>query len=195
MCGIGLNFMQTVVCLLQQTEKGHIMANATHSTAACWFDFLELLECTPGVVTSYAFHFVAIHIVCLITNQEGERQQRHQHRWLLGLGKTETTNQDMSFRQPTSVYETLEEKEKAEERDYSLQSGKATTYYCRLPIDSFQMGRQNLWTGGQGKRKSPRCNEVYYHAKSNPFFSPPVQLHSHQLKGVYSGNESNVLEV
>ena len=46
---------------------------------------------------------------------------------------------------------------------------------------------QNLWTGGQDKRKSPRCNElVYYHAKSNPMFCPQVQLHSHQLKGLYS---------
>ena len=52
-------------------------------------------------------------------------------------------------------------------------------------IDRFQMWRQNLWTGGQDKRKSPCCNEVYYHAKSNPLFCPPVQLHSHQLKGVY----------
>ena len=50
-------------------------------------------------------------------------------------------------------------------------------------IDPFQMWRQNLWTGGQDKRKSPRCNEVYYHANSNPLFCPPVQLHSHQLSG------------
>ena len=54
-------------------------------------------------------------------------------------------------------------------------------------LDPFQMWRQNLWTGGQDKRKSPRCNEVYYHAKSNPLFCPPVQRHSRQLKGVYCG--------
>ena len=52
------------------------------------------------------------------------------------------------------------------------------------------MWRQNLWTGGQDKRKLPRCNEVYYHAKSNPLFCPPVQLHSHQLKGIYTVNSA-----
>ena len=51
---------------------------------------------------------------------------------------------------------------------------------------SFQMWCHNLWTGGQDKRKSSCCNEVYSHARATPFFCPPVQLHSHQLKWVYT---------
>ena len=45
-------------------------------------------------------------------------------------------------------------------------------------IDPFQMWRQNLWTGGQDKRKSPRCNEVYYHvlSSSSTAFPPTESL-------------------
>ena len=36
----------------------------------------------------------------------------------------------------------------------------------------FQIWGHNLWTGGQDKRKSSRCNEVYSHAKINPIVLP-----------------------
>ena len=74
----------------------------------------------------------------------------------------------------------------------SMNASISVSICCHF-IDPFKMWRQNLWTGGQDKRKSPRCNEVYYHAKSNPLFRPPVQLHSQQLKGVYTRNDTCIL--